>query len=172
MDIIVNPQRFRRGASTFMHGLGLAPATKAEVQARAQELLVLILKIEPDVKKYREQLRKVDPWWAGNFETRREEFYQYRDSIDTLPEGVPALQEAFNNLEAMITDYRELEQTLATVKNPPAPGAPPPAAKPPPPSANINLPSVVKKEGMSVANIAAGVIAVAALLLIFTSKEK
>jgi hypothetical protein len=175
MDIIVNPQRFRRGASTFMHGLGLAPSTKAEVQARAQELLVLILKLQPDVKTYRTQLRAVDPWWADNFDDRLMQFYPYRDSIDKLSEGVPALQEAYNNLESMITDYRELEETLKAIKNPPATGEkkrPRPFPKDPPPSGNINLPPVVKKQGMSVANIAAGVIAVAALLLIFTSKEE
>lgn len=136
MQIIVNPQRIsRRTAATFTHGLGLAPATKEQALAKAQEVLLLILKIQPDVRTYYTQLKAVDPWWAENFNNRLQDFYDFRTSIENLSEGVPAVNEAFNTLVSMENAYLALQSTLANIKNPPAGGS-----SPPPPNTDKNPP--------------------------------
>jgi len=116
MDIIVNPQRIsRRTAATFTHGLGLAPAKKADVQAKAQNLLTFILSLQYPVKQYNAALKKVDPWWAQNFETQLAAFYTFRDGIDTLAEGTANLQKADNTLDQLKSDYDKLKKTLDSV---------------------------------------------------------
>jgi uncharacterized phage infection (PIP) family protein YhgE len=116
MDIIVNPQRIsRRTAATFTHGLGFAPAKKADVQAKAQNLLTFILSLQYPVKQYNAALKKVDPWWAQNFEAQLAAFYTFRDGIDTLAEGTADLQTADNTLDAMRANYDKLKKTLDSV---------------------------------------------------------
>ncbi len=130
MDIIARQPRYPRRAATFMDGLGLAPATKADVQAKAQNVLLFILSLQADVKQYNAALKKVDPWWAANFETQLQTFYTFRDYIDRLKEGTAELQTADNALDATRAEYEKLKNTLAGVKT--GSGD---TSKPPPPAA-------------------------------------
>jgi hypothetical protein len=132
MDIIINKrQTLTRPQAASLRGFGAAPAKKADVQAKAQSVLNLILSLQAAVKQYNAALKKVDPWWAQNFETQLTTFYTFRDYIDTLEEGTAELQTADNALDATRWEYEKLKKTLAGVK--PGGGGtstPPPAAEP------------------------------------------
>jgi hypothetical protein len=67
-------------------GLGTVDEKKT-AQDNVNASLLLRRKIEPLYKKHLAALKKINPWWADNFNATAEELYKMRDNIDSKSES-------------------------------------------------------------------------------------
>ena len=112
--IITDPPQYayRRAPSTFQ-GLG-ADSPKDTARGLAKQLTALIEEIRPLVRDHVSDLRKVDPWWADNFDATARASVNYAEQILGQPETANFLPYV-TDLNKQIENYKALQEKLKKI---------------------------------------------------------